>query len=325
MNTQRNSSLKKWFYRVLISSVLLLTALPVCEAWAQSASTDRDNPTPLTTNEVRGMGIGREVQYYYTFLAGPGEVILTTDAAAKSGSTFFEVEVFNMDAENIEVIRYGPTRTPERKVKRFQLGQQIPVLLRINLDPSAGNYLVRVGGAVQLDSAATLSPTPVSVDVSGTTPVISSTDAAAATATTEGTPPVITGETPPVTTDPTTGATVSPTTGAKVSRFQKLWMRLGAASELLGLSSLGKLRIEMKDGTTQEIGLMKVKKIFAPKGADPAGAEPGNEGWQRLWMKLGNAGELMNLAGSGSMRLELQDGTMQQFDLAKIKKVSLKK
>jgi hypothetical protein len=316
-------TIKKQLFLSLFTSALLLLSLPTTQAYAQSV--DRDNPTSLTTNEVRGLGTGKEVQYYYTFLAGPGEVILTTDAAAKSGSTFFEVEVFNMDAEQLDVIRYGPTRTPERKVKRFQIAQQQPVLLRINLDTNAGAYMVRVGGAVQLDSAATLSPTPVAVDAAVASSTIPVVDPSAIVASTESTPPA-TETTPPTTaeTSVTGNPTSSPSAG-KISKFQKIWMRLGAANELLGLSKIGKLKIDMKDGSSQEFGLMKVKKIYAPKGADASGAEPMNEGWQRLWMKLGSAGELSNLASTGSMRLDLQDGTTQQFDLAKVKKVSLKK
>jgi hypothetical protein len=109
------------------------------------------------------------------------------------------------------------------------------------------------------------------------------------------------------------------------SGFQKLWMRLGAASELLGLSKVGILRIEMKDGSSHEIGLLKVKKVYAPKGADPTSAQPSDESWQGLWMKMGNAGELLNLASSGALQIELRDGTIQQFDLSKIKRVALRK
>jgi hypothetical protein len=198
----------------------------------------------------------------------------------------------------------------ERRITRIQVGQQQPLLLQVALDPSAGDYMVRLGGAVQLDTAASLSSTPVAQDA-GATPTATQ-PAAAETAT----PADSEAATQPASEQPAVG---------KMSGLQKLWMRLGAASEMLGLSNLGKLRIDMKDGTSQEISLLKVKKLFAPKGADPASAEPSNEGWQRLWMKLGGAGELMSLASSGSMRIEMQDGTQQQFDLTRIKKVSLKK
>jgi hypothetical protein len=68
-----------------------------------------------------------------------------------------------------------------------------------------------------------------------------------------------------------------------------------------------------------------VKKIFAPKGDEPNSATPMNDSWQRLWMKMGSAGELMSLAKTGAIRIEMQDGTMQQFDLTRIRKVSIRK
>ena len=305
----------KWidrFRRRLPMAALIVVAL--C-ASAKAQSTDRDNPTPLSSNEIRGTGIDKGVEYFYTFLAGPGELVLTTDVRAKAYSTFFETLLFNMDARELGVIRYGPTMRSERRMTRIQLGQQQPVLIQIALDSSAGEYMVRISGAAQLETAATLSATPVAADAGGAIPVAAA-DASAATGT-----PVTTGEseTTATPTDPTADA------GGKPSKAQKIWMRLGAASELLGLSNIGKLKIDMKDGTSQEIGLMKIKKLFAPKGDEPNSTTPMNDSWQRLWMKLGGAGELMNLAGSGAMRLEMQDGTQQQFDLSKIKKVSLKK
>ena len=311
-NTDRKRFLAIMLFGLL---ALLLTAEN-----ATAQSTDRDNPTPLTAKEIRGTGINKQVEYYYSLLAGPGEVILTSDVRAKSGSTFFEAELFNMDAERIDLIRYGPTSISERKIVRPKLAQQQPVLLRIVLDSSAGDYMVRVGGAVQVDSAATLSPTPIASDAS--TPTTGTPASTPPATSTESIQPVATAETPVTTTDAT--ATPQPTDG-KMSGSQKLWLRLGGAGEMLGLAKIGKLKIEMKDGTSQEIGLLKVKKLFAPKGEDPASASPSNESWQRLWMKLGNAGELMNLASSGAMRVELQDGSTQQFDLTKIKKVSIKK
>ncbi|HEU4389721.1 MAG TPA: hypothetical protein VFV34_18090 [Blastocatellia bacterium] len=265
------------------------------------------------------MGIGKRVEYFYTFLAGPGEIVLTSDVRAKEYSTFFEALLFNMDAQELGVIRYGPTMRSERRVARIQLGQQQPVLLQIALDSSAGEYMVRVAGAVQLETAATLSQTPVQQDASSSAPVASTDPASTGASSTEGTAPVVTDATQPP------SLTADPAATAKVSKLQRFWMRLGTASELLGLSNVGKLKIDMKDGTSQEIGLLKVKKIAVPKGADPGTAQPGNEGWQRLWMNLGAGGELLNLAKTGLMQVQLKDGSEQQFDLTRIKKVSVTK
>jgi hypothetical protein len=300
-------------------TILGLVLLLASSTTTFAQSSDRDNPSPLTSNDVRGQGVGKNVEYFYTFLAGPGEVVVTSDVRARAYSTFFETLLFNMDAQELGVIRYGPTMRSERRVTRIQLGQQQPVLLQIALDASAGDYMVRIGGAVQIETAATLSPTPVEADPGAAIPVASSDSSAAATtpvAGAEGAQPAT-----PVTAD-SASTTVE---GVKVSKFQKVWMRIGAASEVLGLSNVGKLRIDMKDGTSQEVSLLKVKKLFAPKGDEPNSTTPMNDSWQRLWMKLGGAGELMNLANTGAMRLELQDGTQQQYDLAKIKKVTIKK
>src|SRR5262245_25054661 len=204
----------------------LATILIATAAFAQS--TERDHPAPLTSNEVRGAGSGKNVEYFHTFLAGPGEIVLTTDARARAYSTFFEVLLFNMDAQELGVVRYGPTMRSERRVARIQIPQQQPVLLQIALDSSAGDFMVRVSGAVQLETPATLSATPaVDAAASATSPAPASSGDATATA-----------ETQPGVTD----STAVPAATEKILGFQKLWMRLGAASELLGLSNLGKLR-----------------------------------------------------------------------------------
>src|ERR1051325_3274362 len=148
-------SIRREWLAMLLLGGLALTAVAQN---AQAQSTDRDNPMPLTANEVRGSGINKKVEYYYTFLAGPGELILTADARAKIYSTMVEVELFNLDAERLEIIRFAPDTTSERMIKRLQIAQQQPILLRIVLDSKAGDYLVRVAGAVQLENAATLSP-----------------------------------------------------------------------------------------------------------------------------------------------------------------------
>ena len=38
-----------------------------------SPSTNIDKPTWLSSNEIRGEGVGEDVSYYYTFMAEPGD------------------------------------------------------------------------------------------------------------------------------------------------------------------------------------------------------------------------------------------------------------
>src|SRR6476620_6715568 len=100
-----------------------LLALAVLGASAAAQSTDRDNPTPLASNEIRGNAIGKKVEYYYTFLAGPGEVILTVDSGAKGSFSQLEAQLFDLDAEKLAQVQNLPyPGETSRKVTRASFG-----------------------------------------------------------------------------------------------------------------------------------------------------------------------------------------------------------
>jgi len=61
----------------LMTAALLLTTLA---GIAAAQSTDRDRPTRLASNEIKGGNVDDTVEYYYTFAAGPGEITVTLDA-----------------------------------------------------------------------------------------------------------------------------------------------------------------------------------------------------------------------------------------------------
>src|SRR2546428_8502995 len=53
------------------------------EGTSEIASTNRDKPTWLPSNEIRGIGTGERISYYYTFNARPGMVKVTIDGKNK--------------------------------------------------------------------------------------------------------------------------------------------------------------------------------------------------------------------------------------------------
>ncbi|HVF87563.1 MAG TPA: hypothetical protein VM866_08225, partial [Pyrinomonadaceae bacterium] len=63
----------------LMTAALLLTTIA---GTAAAQSTDRDRPTRLASNEIKGSAVDDTVEYYYTFAAGPGEITVTLDAKA---------------------------------------------------------------------------------------------------------------------------------------------------------------------------------------------------------------------------------------------------
>lgn len=134
---------------------LLLLIVPAT-VWAQS--TDRDNPTVLTSNEIKDEGPGKAVEYYYSITAGPGEVILTVDLKAKSYSTAARFEL--LDAESNQLVAHNmnasTTTGAERAVEKVRVREKQQVVLKLVLDSNAGEYMIRFAGAVE----AAPQPTP---------------------------------------------------------------------------------------------------------------------------------------------------------------------
>src|SRR5258708_10957046 len=117
-------------------------------------STDRDYPTRLRTNEVRGTGMDRtRIRYYFSFLGGPGEVKVTLDFTSGGVAQGAYATIFDQDFVKIDEITIILNRgDSERKVARIQLSQQQTVIAELDLEgnetSSAGNFLLRAEGAV---------------------------------------------------------------------------------------------------------------------------------------------------------------------------------
>ena len=121
---------------------------------ASAQSTDRDNPTPLTTNEIRGKGITNKV-YYYKFDAGPGELVLTVDGKTDAYTISLAVELFTPQARRLGAVSVQGDHAGQRKIARIDVPERTTVIMRLVQDTrfSAANsfeYLVRVGGALHL-------------------------------------------------------------------------------------------------------------------------------------------------------------------------------
>jgi len=129
-------------------------------------STDRDNPTKLTTPEISGFIDGRNAKklYYYFFVAGPGEVQITLDAQVVGGSTgvvSIRFELFDEDARKIIDGDVSPTGQgqEERQVRRFVASQKARLIMRLSPgvvwgDLESGKFRLRLSGAVELGGSS---------------------------------------------------------------------------------------------------------------------------------------------------------------------------
>ena len=118
-------------------------------------STDRDNPTKLRTNEIRGTGVDKKrVRYYFSFLGGPGEVRVTLDFTSGGMAQGAYATLFDQDFVKIDGITMILNRgDSERKVAHIQLSGKQMVIVELDLEgnevSSAGSFLLRVEGAVE--------------------------------------------------------------------------------------------------------------------------------------------------------------------------------
>ena len=120
-------------------------------------STDRDKPTWLTSNEIRGLGVGEQISYYYTFNAGPGTIRAIVDGKNRreGKANAIGIELSDIDAKPLLSIHVGYTTLGKREVERVQLGRQQQVILRVLLDEATVDYMVRVEGAVDFRQTST--------------------------------------------------------------------------------------------------------------------------------------------------------------------------
>ena len=131
------------------------SASPGRGAVAGPISIDRDNPTPLRSNEIRGTTAceGGRVRYYASFRGGPGEIKATLDFT--SGGLAKAAQLTLFDEDFVKIARVGSILNAggsERKVVRTQLVRQKTVIEELELECSdKGTFLVRVEGAVQFD------------------------------------------------------------------------------------------------------------------------------------------------------------------------------
>ena len=128
-------------------------------------STDIDKPTPLTSNEIRGKGVGEDIYYYCTFNAGPGEVRVTLGGKNKGGLLAraigdlpdLGVEILDMDKKRLFYVDMTLSKLGEQKVERFQLRRRQQVIMRILLGKHTLDYMVRLeGGSIDFSPAPKL-------------------------------------------------------------------------------------------------------------------------------------------------------------------------
>jgi hypothetical protein len=114
-------------------------------------STNINLPTPLKGNELQGdMRAGAPPQFY-SFTAGPGEVVFTLDVTgAAPGGGMAYIYLIKPDAPDTfldTVYHFGPAGASANLVKRVQFAERQPIILRVGGHVGGGSFRLRIGGA----------------------------------------------------------------------------------------------------------------------------------------------------------------------------------
>jgi len=144
--------------RLVYITLLLLLILISSPRFSNAQSKDRDYPTWLTSNEISGelTPANKKANYYYAFMAGPGELTITV--TVESGPGYYadsvNFELFDEDAKSL-TSKYVSSISgrSEQAVERINVTRRQRILLRLAFDGtgpyrSPGKYRVRFGGAI---------------------------------------------------------------------------------------------------------------------------------------------------------------------------------
>jgi len=150
--------------RVYVWSVVIATVLfcaSMSAAFGQGRSEDRDNPTPVTSNEITDNLDGSGDQYFYKFSAGPGKLTLTLEIKASGTNAGATLDLFDNKSRPLlsDILAQGVDGGAERVVNSVQISTKQDVVLRIKGikygdSGGTGTYKVALSGAVNIAPAA---------------------------------------------------------------------------------------------------------------------------------------------------------------------------
>jgi hypothetical protein len=139
---------------LILFNLLAIFAIAVVSNQAAFAqSTNRDRPTPLGSNQLSGELSGDDTEYFFAFVAGPGELTVSLDIKAADANAGAMLDLLDKGSRPLipQMLAQGVNRGTERVVQTVQLKHRQSILMRLKgirygSSGGRGNYVVRFGG-----------------------------------------------------------------------------------------------------------------------------------------------------------------------------------
>jgi hypothetical protein len=229
------------FVLFLLFALCVLVSAGNCLA----QSTDQSNPTPISSNELIIKGPRKNnQQYYYSITGGPGEVSISLSVKAKAYSTFVGIKIFDAEMNTLTYHNMSAdTGSPGMALKKFDVGEKQTLVMSFTSDSSLAECRLKFGGAVEFGTVETNSGLNSTTTVSEVSPTMSNSQPETVTSTGDQT-------------------SASSSNGAISKNKSFTFSIIDAVGQRFNIPATGKLHIEMKDGSVQEIDLTQVKKLL---------------------------------------------------------------
>jgi hypothetical protein len=150
------------------TSVVLVFCLFPLLVGAQSR--DKNKPTPMKSAQVSGVsGKQDNRELYYSFTAGPGDLVVTLVVEGLSGRADREslVRLTFYDQDFHEVGKFdrqsGLNGESKRHVEKYNFAKETPLVMRLTFETGASKYRISLGGDIAVGKPS--SPSSASNEV----------------------------------------------------------------------------------------------------------------------------------------------------------------
>lgn len=121
-----------------------------------AVSADRDHPTALTSNELKGELDGTTAtESFYSFVAGPGDLTVTVDVKSTDGTAVLNFELLDKDAATSLASSFAQAGAPGqsgREIQTIKLDSRQTVVLLLRQASGKGSFTLRLSGVAVADT-----------------------------------------------------------------------------------------------------------------------------------------------------------------------------
>lgn len=154
-------------FKTIVSTFAITCCLLVGNVLQTRAqSTDSTSPEQLTTNVVQCDAEPNGQSYYYSFVAGPGDVTVNIDGSTDFYSTTTQVIFTDAQGRELSSVPVAATSSGAKKAAKLHLPSKQNVTMKVMFGLDVGvhaKYKIALGGAVSLAGTSATSGTAIAM------------------------------------------------------------------------------------------------------------------------------------------------------------------